>query len=76
MTYRCVPPSGQNLDFLLGLGHRSDMEWEAYRSREIVWLKPKVNAKGEPYFYSKDGKTFPSETVRQQYEKLEDTPKP
>jgi len=45
--------------------------FEAYRSREIIWVKPKINARGEQFFYTKDGKSIPTETIRQKYEKIE-----
>lgn len=47
------------------------MEWELFRSREVIWLKPRVNAKGEAIYYSKDGRTYNAEHVHREYEKME-----
>lgn len=51
------------------------LEWQLWRSREIRFVKPHVNGRGEDEYRDKDGKTYPAETMRQQYERLPDEPK-
>ena len=51
-------------------------DWEPYRSREIVWAKPRIGPGGEEQVRTKDGQVMPLEQFRRKYEKLEETPKP
>jgi len=43
-------------------------EWQTWRSRRIVFVKPHVNGKGESEFRDKDGRTYPAETFRREWE--------
>ncbi len=46
-------------------------DFEPWRDRTIEWVKPYTNSKGEECFRGKDGKTYPAESFKRQYEKLE-----
>ena len=46
-------------------------QWEAWRSREVVWAKPRTNSKGQEEFVTKDGKTIPAEVLRRTHERLD-----
>lgn len=46
--------------------------FEPWRSREVVFVKPRTNSKGEAIYVTKDGKTITAEKLRREYERLED----
>lgn len=49
-------------------------EWQPWRSREIVWVKPHTNSRGEQEYRAKSGETMPAEVLRKKYELMEDKP--
>lgn len=48
--------------------------WTPYRSREIVYAKPRTGPNGEEQIRLKDGQVMPAEVFRRRYEPLEDQP--
>ena len=49
-------------------------EWAPWRSREVIWVKPRENAKGEREYRTKDGQVLPEETLRHKYEPIGQEP--
>ena len=46
-------------------------DWEAYRSREIIFVKPRTGPNQEDQVRTKDGQVMPREVLLRKYEKLE-----
>lgn len=44
--------------------------FEPYRNREVVWVKPRTDANGEQYYVTRDGKTMPAEAFHRKYEHI------
>ncbi len=51
------------------------MEWEIWRSREVVKAKKRDTPQGERY-YTERGKQIPAEQFEQEYERIDDKEKP
>ena len=48
------------------------MDWETWRSRKIVFVKPHVNVRGGTDYRTKDGNVIPAEQLKHEYEKMEE----
>jgi len=46
-------------------------DWQTWRSREIVFVKPRTNSRGELEYVSKRGQVIPAETIKREYERID-----
>lgn len=47
-------------------------DWERWRSREQIFVKPFKNSRQQDFYRTKDGKVIPAESLRRTYEKQEE----